>query len=65
MDRKEETPREAEVSMIEQDVVRKMRVLAESGWAKSIAKELGLARNTVMRARRARRINRARRGCRA
>lgn len=51
MDRKEETPREAEVSMIEQDVVRKMRVLAEAGWgAKSIAKELGLARNTVVQA---------------
>lgn len=50
MDRKEETPREAEVSMIEQDVVRKMRVLAEAGWgAKSIAKELEIARNTVRR----------------
>lgn len=42
--------REAEVQMVEQEVVRQMRVLAECGWgAKAIARELGIARNTVRR----------------
>jgi transposase len=36
--------------MVEPEVVRQMRRLAEAGWgAKRIAKELGLARNTVRR----------------
>lgn len=36
--------------MVEQDVVRQMRTLAEAGWgAKSIAKTLGIAKNTVKR----------------
>ena len=44
------TPREAEVSMVEQEVVQKMRVLREWGWgAKRIAREVGVARNTVRR----------------
>lgn len=43
-------PREAEVHMVEPEVVRRVRVLRESGWgAKRIANELGLARNTVRR----------------
>jgi hypothetical protein len=43
-------PREAEVPMVEQEVVRQMRVLEEAGWgAKRIARELGIARNTVRR----------------
>jgi len=40
----------AEEAMVEPEVVRQMRVLAEAGWgAKRIARELGLARNTVRR----------------
>jgi transposase len=36
--------------MVEQEVVRQMRVLAEAGWgAKRIAREVGVARNTVRR----------------
>lgn len=43
-------PRSAEVSMVEQEVVRQMRLLKEAGWgAKRIAKALGIARNTVRR----------------
>jgi transposase len=43
-------PREAEVPMVEQEVVRQMRVLEEAGWgSKRIARELGIARNTVRR----------------
>ena len=43
-------PRGPEVPMVEQDVVRRMRVLAEAGWgAKRIAREVGVARNTVRR----------------
>lgn len=43
-------PREAEVPMVEQEVVQRMRVLREVGWgAKRIARELGIARNTVRR----------------
>lgn len=38
----------AEEAMVEQELVRQMRVLAEAGWgAKRIARELGVARNTV------------------
>lgn len=40
----------AEEAMVEQEVVRQMRVLAEAGWgAKRIAREVGVARNTVRR----------------
>lgn len=43
-------PPSAEVSMVEPEVVRQMRLLHEAGWgAKSIAKEVGVARNTVRR----------------
>lgn len=50
MDRTAVAPRRAEVPMVEQDVVRQMRVLAEAGWgAKRIASEVGVARNTVRR----------------
>src|SRR4051794_32031427 len=43
-------PRSAEVPMVEQEVVRRMRVLAQAGWgAKRIAAEVGVARNTVRR----------------
>lgn len=43
-------PPSAEVPMVEQELVRQMRVLAEAGWgAKRIARELGIARNTVRR----------------
>ena len=39
-----------EVPMVEQEVVRRMRVLAEAGWGvKRIAREVGVARNTVRR----------------
>jgi predicted transcriptional regulator len=39
-----------EVSMVEQEVVRRMRALAEAGWGvKRIAREVGVARNTVRR----------------
>lgn len=39
-----------EVPMVEQEVVRQMRVLAEAGWGvKRIAREVGVARNTVRR----------------
>ena len=44
------TPPDAEVSMIEPEVVRQMRLLHEAGWgAKRIAREVGVARNTVRR----------------
>lgn len=48
---KDVAPRpEAEVPMVEQDVVRAMRVLAEAGWGvKAIAREVGVSRNTVRR----------------
>ncbi len=43
-------PRTTEVPMIEPDSVRQMRQLHERGWgAKRIARELGIARNTVKR----------------
>ena len=43
-------PRRAEVSMVEHEVVRQMRVLVEAGWgAKRIARAVGVARNTVRR----------------
>jgi transposase len=43
-------PPMAEVPMVEAEAVREMRELAERGWgAKRIARELGLARNTVRR----------------
>jgi transposase len=43
-------PRLAEVPMIEPDSVRQLRQFAERGWGtKRIARELGLARNTVKR----------------
>lgn len=43
-------PPTAEVSMVEPEVVRQMRLLHEAGWgAKRIAKEVGVARNTVRR----------------
>lgn len=43
-------PPMAEVPMLEAEAVRKMRGLAAQGWgAKRIARELGLARNTVRR----------------
>jgi transposase len=36
--------------MVEQEVVRRMRALAEAGWGhKRIAREVGVARNTVRR----------------
>jgi hypothetical protein len=36
--------------MVEQEVVRQMRALAEAGWGvKRIAREVGVARNTVRR----------------
>lgn len=39
-----------EVSMVEPEVVRQIRTLAEAGWgAKRIAREVGVARNTVRR----------------
>jgi transposase len=43
-------PRSAEVPMVEQEVVRRIRVLAKAGWGhKRIAREVGVARNTVRR----------------
>lgn len=43
-------PLEAEVPMVEAEAVRQMRALAGRGWgAKRIARELGVARNTVRR----------------
>lgn len=43
-------PRVAEVPMVEQEVARRIRVLAEAGWGhKRIAREVGVARNTVRR----------------
>src|SRR6185436_11358524 len=43
-------PRSAEVPMVEQELVRQMRVLREAGWGvKRIARELHIARNTVRR----------------
>src|SRR5690348_3998395 len=42
--------RAAEVAMIEPEAVRQLRELRRRGWgAKRIARELGLARNTVRR----------------
>ncbi len=50
MERTDVAPREAEVPMVEQEVVRQMRVLKKAGWgAKRIAHELGIARNKVLR----------------
>lgn len=50
MERTDVAPRGAEVSMVEQEVVRQMRMLAEAGWgARRIAREVGVARNTVRR----------------
>lgn len=50
MERTDVAPREAEVLMVEQEVVRQMRTLSEAGWgAKRIGRELGVARNTVRR----------------
>ena len=50
MEREVVAPAGAEVPMVEQAVVQRMRVLREVGWgAKRIARELGLARNTVRR----------------
>ncbi|ATB45978.1 integrase [Corallococcus macrosporus DSM 14697] len=47
---KDVAPRPTEVPMVEQDVVRQMRVLAEAGWGvKAIAREVGVSRNTVRR----------------
>ena len=41
-------PLETEVMMVEPEVVRQVRQLTERGWgAKHIARELGIARNTV------------------
>jgi hypothetical protein len=43
-------PRTAEVPMVEQEVVRRIRMLAEADWGhKRIAREVGVARNTVRR----------------
>jgi len=43
-------PPAAEVGMVEPEVVRQIRLLHEAGWgAKSIAREVGVARNTVRR----------------
>jgi len=43
-------PPASEVSMVEPEVVRQMRLLHEAGWgAKRIAAEVGVARNTVRR----------------
>ena len=40
----------AEVPMVEQELVRRMRALREAGWgSKKIAREVGVARNTVRR----------------
>lgn len=50
MEEADVAPRRAEVPMVEQDVVRQMRLLAEAGWgAKRIAQAVGVARNTVRR----------------
>ena len=43
-------PRDAEVPMVEHEVVRQIRTLAANGFgSKRIARELGIARNTVRR----------------
>lgn len=43
-------PRVAEVQMVEEDVVKSIRTLADGGWGpKRIANELGVAKNTVKR----------------
>lgn len=43
-------PSEAEVSMVEPELIRRMRALAEHGWGcRRIARELGVSRNTVRR----------------
>ena len=43
-------PSGAEVSMVEPEIIRQVRALAEGGWgSKRIARELGIARNTVKR----------------
>ncbi len=43
-------PSETEVSMVVPDVIRQVRALGEQGWgSKRIARELGIARNTVKR----------------
>ena len=44
------TPPVVEVSMVEPEVVRQIRLLSEAGWgAKRIAAEVGVAPNTVRR----------------
>ena len=43
------TPSAPEVSMVEQEVVRQMRVLPPGAGAQADCPELGLARNTVRR----------------
>src|SRR2546428_4260909 len=44
------TPSATEVSMVEPELVRQVRALGEQGWgSKRIARELGIARNTVRR----------------
>jgi transposase len=44
------TPSAAEVSMVEPEVIRQVRALHEQGWGtKRIAREVGIARNTVKR----------------
>src|SRR5262245_2381930 len=43
-------PSTPEVSMVEPELIRRMRALAEHGWGhKRIARELGVSRNTVRR----------------
>lgn len=50
MDRKAMAPPYAEAQMIEPDAVRQLRELETKGWGtKRIARELGIARNTVRR----------------
>jgi transposase len=50
MNREHVAPRDAEVPVVEQEVVRKMRLLVEAGWgSRRISRELGVSRNTVKR----------------